>query len=335
MIGTHARPSACAGLGAAVLACAGLAQAQTSEILVQSSVTAGFAHHEAKAVWEQIKPAMRWRWYASRTIAHDPNAVRVEWNGHMLGYLPRTDNEAVARQLDRGNRLQARIVRLGQYRNHRRRLEVEVYLPLQMTERARIQCEHRRSAATAASCSASSLPARAGSRRCCSASSPALGAAALEPVDGGVGFSGDLALCYRVNLAEPHRQPRAVAGPACALSQRGGHLPRGQRARLARLVRARAHHPGERLGGRQPAAAASISSRCGSRMRCATSSARRPGGGPAWTPPTRMCASTLSSTRAASRCISTPPASRCSSAACARPRAKRRCARTSRPAFCS
>ena len=27
-----------------------------------------------------------------------------------------------------------------------------------------------------------------------------LGAAALEPVDGGVGFSGDLALCYRVNL---------------------------------------------------------------------------------------------------------------------------------------
>jgi hypothetical protein len=63
--------------------------------------------------------------------AHDRNAVRVEWKGHVLGYLPRTDNSAVARQLDRGNRLQARVVRLGQYRNHRRRLDVEVFLPLQ------------------------------------------------------------------------------------------------------------------------------------------------------------------------------------------------------------
>jgi hypothetical protein len=30
----------------------------------------------------------------------------------------------------RRNRLQARVARLGQYRNHRRRLDVEVYLPL-------------------------------------------------------------------------------------------------------------------------------------------------------------------------------------------------------------
>ncbi|MHB9101925.1 MAG: class I SAM-dependent RNA methyltransferase, partial [Sulfuricella sp.] len=27
-----------------------------------------------------------------------------------------------------------------------------------------------------------------------------LGAAAIAPTDGGVGFAGDLALCYRVNL---------------------------------------------------------------------------------------------------------------------------------------
>ena len=115
----------------ALLACAGLARAQSSEILVQTSVTAGLAHHEAKAVWEQIKLGDALVLVREPDNLHDPSAVRVEWNGHMLGYLPRTDNEAVARQLDRGNRLQARVVRLGQYRNHRRRLEVEVYLPLQ------------------------------------------------------------------------------------------------------------------------------------------------------------------------------------------------------------
>lgn len=110
---------------------AGLARAQGSEILVQTSVTAGLAHHEAKTVWEQIKLGDALVLIREADNLNDPSAVRVEWNGHMLGYLPRTDNEAVARQLDRGNRLRARVVRLGQYRNHRRRLDVEVYLPLQ------------------------------------------------------------------------------------------------------------------------------------------------------------------------------------------------------------
>ena len=115
----------------AVLACSGGAEAQTSEILVQTSLTAGLAHHDAKAVWEQIKPGDALVLTREADNAHDANAVRVEWKGHVLGYLPRADNAAVARQLDRGNRLQARVARLGQYRNHRRRLEVEVYLPLQ------------------------------------------------------------------------------------------------------------------------------------------------------------------------------------------------------------
>src|SRR5215470_12774234 len=103
------------------LACTGLAPAQTSEILVRTSLTAGLAHHDAKAVWEQIKPGDALVLARESDNPHDPSAVRVEWNGRVLGYLPRTDNAAVARQLDRGNRLQARVARLGQYRNHRRR----------------------------------------------------------------------------------------------------------------------------------------------------------------------------------------------------------------------
>jgi HIRAN domain len=98
------------------------------EILVQSSLTAGLSHHEAKAVWDQLRIGDPLTLVRESDNPNDINAVRVDWSGHTLGYIPRADNEAIARQLDRGNKLEARISRLGQYRNHRRKLEVQVYL---------------------------------------------------------------------------------------------------------------------------------------------------------------------------------------------------------------
>jgi hypothetical protein len=102
----------------------------TVEILVQTSLTAGLSHHEAKAVWEQMKAGDPLTLVREPDNPHDPNAVRVDWSGHKLGYIPRADKEAIARQFDRGNKLEARITRIGQYRNHRRKLQVEVYVRL-------------------------------------------------------------------------------------------------------------------------------------------------------------------------------------------------------------
>jgi len=62
---------------------------------------------------------------------YDPNAVRIDWQGCKLGYLPRRDNAAVARQLDRGTALQARVAQLVQNRNRSVRMEVEVVAPLE------------------------------------------------------------------------------------------------------------------------------------------------------------------------------------------------------------
>jgi len=104
--------------------------AQNGEILVQTSLAAGLAHHEAKRLWSELRRGDGLTLVREPGNPHDPKAVRVEWNGHLLGYLPRTENEAVARQLDRGNRLQARIIGIGTYRNHRRRLEIEIYVRL-------------------------------------------------------------------------------------------------------------------------------------------------------------------------------------------------------------
>jgi HIRAN domain-containing protein len=115
----------------AVLCCAvSVRAADTAEILVQVSLTAGLRYHDAKAVWDELQVGDRLALVREPDNPYDANAVRVEWNGHKLGYIPRTENQAVARQIDRGNPLQARITKLTYYRNHRRKLELEVFLPL-------------------------------------------------------------------------------------------------------------------------------------------------------------------------------------------------------------
>ena len=126
-----------AGALLVLLACTGPAWAQqvTSEILVHTTLTAGLAHHEAKQVWDSMRVGDAIALVREPGNAHDPNAVRVEWHSHMLGYLPREDNETIARQIDRGNRLSGRIVRLDRYRNHRMRLGIDIYLALQPAAR--------------------------------------------------------------------------------------------------------------------------------------------------------------------------------------------------------
>jgi|SRR5262245_31845483 len=109
---------------------AGAPEPASTEIVVQVSLTAGLRYHEAKAVWDQMKVGDTLTLVREPANSYDSNAVRVDWNGHQLGYIPRTENEAIARQIDRGNRLQARIANLTRYRNHRRKLEFEVFLPL-------------------------------------------------------------------------------------------------------------------------------------------------------------------------------------------------------------
>ncbi len=103
----------------------------TAEIVVQVSLTAGLRYHDAKAVWDQMHVGDALTLVREPDNLYDANAVSVEWNGHKLGYIPRKENEAVARQIDRANRLQARITKLHYYRNHRRKLEFEVFSPLQ------------------------------------------------------------------------------------------------------------------------------------------------------------------------------------------------------------
>jgi hypothetical protein len=122
-------PFAAVALAAAL---AGPAAAQkappvTARVLIQTTLTAGLAHHEAKAVWADLAPGDALMLVREPTNPDDPDAVRVEWQGRLLGYLPRVDNADVARLLDRGQALVASIRSVARYRNHRRKLEIDIH----------------------------------------------------------------------------------------------------------------------------------------------------------------------------------------------------------------
>jgi hypothetical protein len=61
---------------------------------------------------------------------HDRNAVRVDWNGEKLGYVPRAENRAVAQALDAGEALEARVSALRDDPDPWRRIEFEIFLVL-------------------------------------------------------------------------------------------------------------------------------------------------------------------------------------------------------------
>jgi hypothetical protein len=115
------------GLLMAAAAPAGETPPVAARVLVQTALTAGLAHHDAKAVWALLAPGDPLALVREPSNRDDPDAVRVEWQGRLLGYLPRADNADVARMLDRGQPLAASIRSVARYRNHRRKLEIDIH----------------------------------------------------------------------------------------------------------------------------------------------------------------------------------------------------------------
>ena len=118
------------GLLFAGLLIASLACAESIKILVQSSPLAGSQYYAAAKVWNKIKPGDRLTLTREPDNRHDRNAVRVDWNGHQLGYVPRAENRAVARALDAGEKLEAHVSVLRDDPDPWKRVEFEVYLIL-------------------------------------------------------------------------------------------------------------------------------------------------------------------------------------------------------------
>ena len=117
-------------LAAIVLATAPLAATGAASIIVQQSPLAGFQFYDGKTLWDEMKAGDALTLVREPDNAYDANAVRVEWNGNRLGYIPRRENADVARQMDRGAAVKARILKLTQARNAWQRIAFEVYVDL-------------------------------------------------------------------------------------------------------------------------------------------------------------------------------------------------------------
>ena len=102
----------------------------TARIIVQHSPLAGFRYYDGKSLWEEIKVGDPLALVREPDNPYDGNAVRIEWNGRKLGYVPRRENAHLARQMDHGAAVEGRITGLHKYRNGRNRVSYEISVPL-------------------------------------------------------------------------------------------------------------------------------------------------------------------------------------------------------------
>ncbi len=104
------------------------AHAQSVRMLVQSSPLAGYRYHEAPRWFGDLRSGDALTLRREPDNPHDANAVRVEWQGHMLGYVPRAQNATLAWAMDRGDPVSGRISRVREHCNPRQRVEFEVFV---------------------------------------------------------------------------------------------------------------------------------------------------------------------------------------------------------------
>jgi hypothetical protein len=98
------------------------------KVELQRSPVAGFQYHQGEAIWPLLMVGASLSLVREPGNAYDPRAVRVDWQGQKLGYVPRMDNAAASHLLDAGHVLHAEIVTLRDSDNPWDRVEFAIFL---------------------------------------------------------------------------------------------------------------------------------------------------------------------------------------------------------------
>ncbi len=137
-----------AGLRILLLLCVAVshnqAMAETVRMLIQSAAVAGFRHHQAPTLFDQLRPGDTLILKREPDNPYDRHAIQVLWQGQLLGYVPRRNNQALAWALDqnpqlsdqhnaernfhRNFQISARISALHARARPRGRIEFDVFL---------------------------------------------------------------------------------------------------------------------------------------------------------------------------------------------------------------
>lgn len=113
-----------------LLAWLGNATAQSLQLLIQTLPLAGSQYYALAEVRPRMRTGDALTLHRETDNRHDRLAVRVDWQGRPIGYLPRAGNRVLAAALERGERLRARVGALADDPDPWRRVVVEVYLEL-------------------------------------------------------------------------------------------------------------------------------------------------------------------------------------------------------------
>lgn len=98
------------------------------KVELQRSPVAGFQYHQGEAIWPLLMLGASLSLVREPDNAYDPRAVRVDWQGQKLGYVPRIDNAAASHLLDAGHMLHAEVVTLRESGNPWDRVEFAILL---------------------------------------------------------------------------------------------------------------------------------------------------------------------------------------------------------------
>jgi HIRAN domain len=114
--------------GALVSAPAAAQAAPKQRIELQRSAVAGFQYHDGEKLWASLRIGDALTLAREADNVYDKRAVRVDWHGRKLGYVPRLDNASVSHLLDSGVLLEIEIVSLRESYNPWDRIGLAVHL---------------------------------------------------------------------------------------------------------------------------------------------------------------------------------------------------------------
>jgi len=96
--------------------------------ILQTSPLAGFQHYAGRALFPLMRVGDVLALVREPANPYDPGAVRVEWHGVQIGYAPRAENVDLARLMDRGTPVTARILHLQKSRDPWKRVMLEIHV---------------------------------------------------------------------------------------------------------------------------------------------------------------------------------------------------------------
>ena len=101
-------------------------RAHAAGVVLMQCPLAGFQFYAAESHWRQLRARDPLTLAREPGNRHDPRAVRIEWQGLVLGYVPREANYTLSQMLDRGHEISGRIVALQESPDPWKRVMVEI-----------------------------------------------------------------------------------------------------------------------------------------------------------------------------------------------------------------